>query len=161
MKKFLPKTSFNPLGFTLIELLIVITIIAVLATIGFAVYSSLNTGPRSRNASRRADIDSISKALELNKVDGGNYKVLADTQFSNGTIPKKDVKGNLYCGNTTADERPDTPTEVWTAACPAGFSAVSNLIPLAGTKWKICTWLEDEDGADAGVAKAFCKISAQ
>lgn len=157
MKKFLPKSINNLSGFTLIELLIVIAIIAVLATIGFAVYSGLNTGPRSRNASRRADLDSISKALELNKVDSGNYALLAGTQFSNGIIPKTDVQGNLYCGNATADAQPADPA-VWTTTCPTGFSAISESIPPVGTKWKICAWLEKE-GAIA--AKPSCKISAQ
>lgn len=174
MKKFLPKTSINPSGFTLIELLIVITIIAVLATIGFAVYSGLGTAAKSRNAARRADLDAISKALEVNfgKTTTGNYDALANSQFSNGKIPATGPgKDEVYCANDTASTQPADPTTIpavgsfWTVCTVAAigiadYATVSINDPASGTKWKICTVLEAEVNP-VKVASVFCKISAQ
>ncbi len=58
-------------GFTLIELLVVIAIIAVLSTIGFAVFSGVQKG--ARDAKRRSDIDAIAKALEIYKSQNNTY----------------------------------------------------------------------------------------
>ncbi len=171
MKKFLPKSSVNPKGFTLIELLIVISIIAVLATIGFAVYSGLGVQAKSRNAARRADLDAISKALEVNKYVGqGNYLVLSASQFSNGAIPTKDPQSNEYCANTVASAQPADPSAPlpWGATCSlittpasaAGYSTVGTTYPPTGTAWKICTYLEAEVNP-AKAATVFCKLSAQ
>jgi len=188
MKKFLPflnelsayrlqstaevgrrKSEDGKKGFTLIELLIVISIIAVLSVIGFAVYSNLGAQVKSRNIQRRADLDAIAKALEVNKATT-SYVLLSNSQFSNAAIPQKDPQGYVYCGNTSFDTRPvDITAQPTTSGCtPAGSTTVSgyalinDAIPPVGTAWKICTWLEDEDGAGtASVAKAFCKLSAQ
>ena len=61
----------NKRGFTLVELLIVITIIAVLSVIGITVYSGVQKN--ARDARRRADIDSIAKALEIYKSQNNTY----------------------------------------------------------------------------------------
>lgn len=163
MKYILPRTKKNSSGFTLVELLIVISIIAVLATIGFAIYSGLNTGPKSRNIVRKTDLDSIEKALEVNKAANVNYALLANTQFANGAIPTDPTTNNVYCANFAASTQPADPA-AWTTACPAAgvtWGTVGTAYPPAGTSWKICAWLEDEDGTGPGVAKAFCKLSAQ
>jgi general secretion pathway protein G len=63
------KTSSG--GFTLIELLIVITIIAILASLVLAVAGSIqNKGARSRT---EAEIAALSAALESYKADNGDY----------------------------------------------------------------------------------------
>ena len=166
----LPKTQK---GFTLIELMIVIAILAVLAAIGFAIFSNLGAQAKARNITRRADLDSIAKALEVNKdkVTVGNYALLADTQFTNAKIPLLDPQGYEYCANTTASPtagNPVSPTASWTSGasgCAAAtvvgeWSPVSTTKPPAGTSWKICTWLEQEANP-AKAATVFCKISAQ
>lgn len=53
----------NSLGFTLIELLIVISIIGVLAAVGFVSYSSAQS--KARDSRRKQDLKSIATALEL------------------------------------------------------------------------------------------------
>ncbi len=158
MKTQLPKTNY-PKGFTLIELLIVIAILAVLAIIGLAVFSNLGAQAKARNISRRADLDAIAKALEVNKTTGGNYAVLVATQFSNGAIPTTDGQGYPYCGNSTANTQPADPA-AWTTACPLNYSAISFSIPPAGTAWKICTSLEAEVNPPKAAVVA-CKLSAQ
>lgn len=61
-------------GFTLIELLIAISIIAILATIGFVAYTSvLKSG---RDSKRQSDLRSIQSALEQYHNDQGNYPAL-------------------------------------------------------------------------------------
>lgn len=93
MKKLLPKTVNNLRGFSLIELLVVISIIAILSVIGITVFSGVQKN--ARDASRKADIDAISKALEVNYGTCGNGatsycdpKTNQATWFASGRIPK-------------------------------------------------------------------------
>lgn len=96
MKKFLPKTSKNPQGFTLVELLVVVSIIAILAVIGFVVLGNVTNN--ARDARRKADVDSISKAYEVNYNFGtGKYQALVDSQFTTGKKPTPPEGGNYIC----------------------------------------------------------------
>lgn len=61
-------------GFTLVELAIVVVIISILATLGIISYNSAQL--KSRDAKRKADINSIASALELYKADNKKYPVL-------------------------------------------------------------------------------------
>src|SRR3990172_9589302 len=54
-------------GFTLIELLVVIAIIGILAS--FAIASFTSAQAKGRDSRRKADLDAVKKALELNKSD--------------------------------------------------------------------------------------------
>lgn len=58
-------------GFTLIELLITISIIAILAALGLAVYNSVYKA--SRDAKRKADLKLIQSALEQYHADQHHY----------------------------------------------------------------------------------------
>ena len=58
-------------GFTLVELLVVITIIAVLSTIGIVMYTTVQRN--ARDAKRIGDMQAISKALEMYKSVNGSY----------------------------------------------------------------------------------------
>ncbi len=79
-------------GFTLIELLVVISIIAILSVVGVTVFTG--TQKNSRDAKRRADIDSIAKVMEVNKgqcsytVLPYDYCDLKASFFSGGTVPR-------------------------------------------------------------------------
>ena len=96
MRKFLPRTAFNPQGFTLIELLVVISIIAILSVGGVTVFTG--TQKNSRDARRKADIDSISNALEANFTSGSAtpYAALAGTMFGGGTVPADPQNSGAY-----------------------------------------------------------------
>lgn len=104
MKKLLPQNAKNPQGFTLIELMIVVVIIAVLAVIGVTVYSNIQKN--ARDSRRRADIESISKALEAHVNQSanqyctgaaGSYCFPAASWFAGGAIPA-DPNGSAYSG---------------------------------------------------------------
>lgn len=155
MKKLLPKSINNPQGFTLVELLVVISIIAILSVIGVTIFTGVQRN--ARDARRRADIDAIAKALEVNRTAVG-YVVLAATQFANGVIPLTDPQNIAYCGNSAANTQPADITAAGCAA-PGGYAAVSATVPPAGTSWKICAWLEA--GGAGGVAAAYCRANAQ
>ena len=58
-------------GFTLIELLVSVTIIAVLSAVGMVIFSG--AGKSSRNAKRKADLESIRQALVLYRADNACY----------------------------------------------------------------------------------------
>ncbi len=154
------KTSLpTPKGFTLIELLVVISIIAVLAAIALTVYNGVL--PKARNDRRRADIESISKALEVYKTNVG-YVPLTSGQFTIGIIPDTDPQGYLYCGNSAQNVQTSDPGLSWTTTCPLNYAKISISVPVPATgvtsAWKICTWLEAE-GTQASYA--YCRSSAQ
>lgn len=106
MQSLLPRAfRTSPKGFTLVELMVVIVIIAILATTGFAIFSGLQKS--ARDARRKADVDAISKALEThyNSTVGqycpgnaGTYCALQDTWFSGGLRPKDPQTNNDYTG---------------------------------------------------------------
>ena len=74
-------------GFTLVELLVVVAIIAVLSVIGITVFTGVQKN--ARDARRKADIDSIAKALESKYISGATlpYPSLDGTMFGGGLIP--------------------------------------------------------------------------
>ena len=69
--EFMKKSWLSSQGFTMVELMIVIAIIAVLTTIGIGGYSS--SIKRSRDTVRKSDIEAISQALTLYRMDWGRY----------------------------------------------------------------------------------------
>lgn len=101
MKKFLPKFS-NSTGFTLVELLVVVAIIAVLSVIGITVFTGVQK--QARDAKRKADIQSIQKALEAHYNDATCGAVAATPYcavtaanavvlFAGGSIPANPSPG--------------------------------------------------------------------
>src|SRR5476651_2009324 len=95
MKKLLPKTLNNSQGFTLIELMVVISIIAILSIIGITIFSGAQKS--SRDARRKADIDSMSSSAEANMNTttflhcptgaAGTYCALTASEFAGGNVP--------------------------------------------------------------------------
>ena len=68
MKKAVHTTTH---GFTLIELLIVIVLIGILTSIG--IFAFMSSQRKSRDSRRKADLSSITKALEMYNNDVGTY----------------------------------------------------------------------------------------
>lgn len=64
------KVALMP-GFTIVELLLVIVVIAILASISTVVYAGIQN--KAKNTSIAAGIESYMKAMELYRVEYGNY----------------------------------------------------------------------------------------
>ncbi len=154
MRIFNPDTKSK--GFTLVELLVVISIIAILATISVTVFSAAQGG--ARDGKRRSEISSIAKAIESAKdYSTGLYKYDA-TAFGND-FPQNAPSDVRYCiswrtgtGNTAP---PTAPTADYATTCPtmvgedvdahAVFSSAIGVAAFTGgtvTSWTICTSLE-------------------
>jgi type II secretion system protein G len=71
------KISQKQRGFTIVELLIVIVVVAILAAITVTAYNGIQQ--RGRDAQRVSDMNTIVKALEMYKVQTGNYPVANGT----------------------------------------------------------------------------------
>lgn len=63
-------------GFTIIELLVVISIIAILTTIGLISFTQTNK--RARDGKRKADLEQVRSALVLYRTDNGTYPTSLD-----------------------------------------------------------------------------------
>lgn len=82
-------------GFTLVELLVVVAIIAILSTIGLAIFGNLQA--RARDSRRSGDLDSIRTALETAHANG-TYPALTGAMFSSGNIPVDPRTSGNYIG---------------------------------------------------------------
>ncbi len=87
-------------GFTLIELLVVISIIAILSVIGMVVFTGVQKN--ARDAVKKADLNAMSKAMEVVYSSEGAYRALQPTDFASGSVPKT-PEGEDYAQVTTAD----------------------------------------------------------
>lgn len=95
-KKDLPAgfTLRHARGFTLIELLVVISILAILAVVGFTIFSGSTA--KTNDAKKKADVVAIAKALELhyNGAAGKYSDLVEDSWFTSGQKPKRPETGN-------------------------------------------------------------------
>lgn len=123
-------------GFSMIELLVVSTIIVVLSAIGLVSYSKANES--SRNAKRKADLETVRQALVLNKADtgsypGGTYGSVTDTLVANGYLsspkPTESKSGHAAYTYSAAGS-------CGTGACTFTLTATLEPVPSAGT-WQV------------------------
>lgn len=73
------KSHLFPKGFTLVELIVVITILAILGTIGFLSIGGYSS--KARDSARIGDVANISKSLDVSIITMGNYPV-PDNSFA-------------------------------------------------------------------------------
>jgi len=78
----LRKMIKNKKGFTLIELLIVMAIMGILSVIGLGQFR--NSQRRARDAARKADLENISRALQLYYVDNNIFPISTNGKISVG-----------------------------------------------------------------------------
>lgn len=131
MKKFLPS------GFTLVELLVVVAIIGILSVIGLAVFTGIQ--PRARDATRRSDLEAISKAMEVGYNEStGRYSDLAASMFSSKVIPKDPLDGNTNCQGNYCKYC----VKASVGNCSSTDPTVGAGQPPAATIYIVCTNLE-------------------
>lgn len=70
-------------GFTIVELLIVIVVIGILAAITIVAFSGVQA--RARDTARVSKIEAIADAIELYRIDNGQYPPIQDGQGVEGT----------------------------------------------------------------------------
>lgn len=75
--------SIRSAGFTIVELLIVIVVIAILAAISIVAYNGIQS--RAKDAARVQKVTDIAKALEMYKVDKGEYPRILDGASQEGS----------------------------------------------------------------------------
>lgn len=98
------KKITNQSAFTLIELMVVVSIIAILATLGL---SSYNTAiKKSRDGRRKSDIQNIAQALVLYRSDEEGYPAnlaLLKTNNYMSSIPKDEKAATDYKYTTSGE----------------------------------------------------------
>lgn len=105
-------------GFTFIELLVSVSIIAVLMAVASVSYS--NTNRRSRDAKRRADLETVRSALEICRANTGTYPatITGSVTCSDGVVtleatPSDPKNSGIYVYTYS---RPTTTTYTLTAS---------------------------------------------
>ena len=116
---------FKSHGFTLVELLVVISIIAVLASIGISVFRGATN--KATDLKKKSDVASIAKALEENySVATGKYTAVDSSDFTTGMIVPTLAPGATSQTLTSAD-RSNTYTITYNpdstsfTACTTGY----------------------------------------
>ncbi len=74
-------------GFTLVELVVVITILAILGTIGFLAIGGYSS--KARDSARVGDVAQVAKSLDLSVVTAGAYPIPDNAfavTYSGGTV---------------------------------------------------------------------------
>jgi general secretion pathway protein G len=110
MKLSLPQKAGNCRGFTLIELMVVIVILGILA--GLIVPRIMGRPEQAKQVKAKVQIESISTALKLYKLDNGRYPTTEQglqalvEQPASGTIPKNWRKGGYL-------EKSKVPKDPW------------------------------------------------
>ena len=136
-------------GFTIIELLIVVVVIAILAALSIVAYTGIQN--RANNSAVQNDLAAASKALELYKIDNGEYPDNT-TKLSTmiATAPLKASRQAYKTGTTYNYAYCSTPTTYGLAAQSksevAYYITNSSAAPQVFTAWggtiaPICTGL--------------------
>ncbi|MBC7869079.1 prepilin-type N-terminal cleavage/methylation domain-containing protein [Candidatus Saccharibacteria bacterium] len=88
-------------GFTIVELLIVIVVVGILAAISIVAYGGVQN--RARDTIRIDDSEKIRKALELYRIDTGEYPAAINTGLSNvdPNVPGSGWESSSYGGQST------------------------------------------------------------
>ncbi len=165
-------TQVKEKGFTLIELLVTIAIIAIISVVAVALFG--NVQANARDSKRRAEVEALAQALEVNRNQTTSfYSTLAKTQIAGGIWPGQttgsgtaalDPQGYPYCIVTSTTGTASGPTLVagWatTPACATtgGGSMINDSLTAFSNinAWVVCTRLEN-----GGTPAVYCKGNSQ
>jgi len=117
-------------GFTLIEILVVITLLAILATI--IVNSYVSTLKKGRDSRRKQDLEQVSRALELYYADNNVYP--ATLSWDSPLVNSQVVPTKLYMKRLPSD--------------PANTDTLEYLYETDGTYYRLFTCLENDQDAN-------------
>ena len=132
MKK-IKREILNEFGFTLIELLVTMTIMGILTVIGLASFKG--TQIKSRDARRKSDLNSISKALNMYFNDNNT--------FPSGAILSIGGEFKTGSGNNEIIYMKEVPKEL-----TSGIRPYTYIVSTTGKSFKILANLENgEDGS--------------
>ena len=122
-------------AFTLIELLVVISIIGIL--IGLSVFGLQGARQSARDATRKADMETVRSGLEMYKADCGSYPLTANLVLSSAT--------QLVGNNSSAT---CLSTNIYIATIPTDPTspAASYVYNSNGVTYNACSTLEQNSG---------------
>lgn len=109
---FKSRASLN--GFTLIELLVVISIIGILLAV--SVFGLMGARQASRDAKRKADLESIRSGLEIYKADCDGYPTSLGTSLLGSPPPTTCSSSNTYIASVPKD--PMDPAQTYAYSNP-------------------------------------------
>lgn len=125
----------NKKGFTLIEVLVAATIIAILASVAIASYST--AAKNSRDAKRKSDFANLAAALELYRSDNGLYINISGNQDIAAVLGALITGG--YISQLPTDPKPTT--------SPSNTYLVSD-VNTTGTKFCLMAVMENTVNAN-------------
>lgn len=111
-------------AFTLIELLVVATIIGVLLSIAIVSFSSAQK--KSRDAKRKADLETLRQALILYRQDNGNY---GDVSAGFADLTTALYTANYLTTSNIADPK-NTDPYIYDLACTNGVASACEQVTL-------------------------------
>jgi prepilin-type N-terminal cleavage/methylation domain-containing protein len=130
-------------GYTLLELLVVITVIVVIASVGFVSYAG--TSKKARDTKRKADLDAIAKAMEqYYSVCAGVYPAP-----SSGYVPT-----SIVCASPAQTIMATVPTD------PTGNNRYTMTQP-SGTTSSFSVCLPDTPPLEAESTTPYCRTNLQ
>jgi general secretion pathway protein G len=137
--------KFNKKGFTLVELMIVITVIAILATI--AVVSFTRVQKQARDTKRRAEIKSLQIALQAYYTEKTSYPVSATSVVASTALA---VLAPTYISNLPTGPLGSTGSNT-------NYMYISDAV---GYKYSLCVTLEAPTASGSVMWKADTSNSA-
>jgi len=89
----------NTSGFTIVELLIVIVVIGILAAITIVAFNGIQN--RAENTKTTQALTSVAKALQLYRVDNGDYPTSVDGCIGTSTTYTASYSGRCWASSTS------------------------------------------------------------
>ncbi len=123
----------NKKGFSIFEVLVVVSIISILATIGFSTYASMQK--KARDARRTSDLELIRASLEQFRSNNNDYPSSLPYPSGNGLCDPSGCGAGIYIQTLPVD--PNLAQRYW-------YQRVSS------SDYSICAYLDKPDTSSLG-----------